>query len=76
MSEGQRLDTLPILIHRRSDGEEIVVEQTVDNLRDWFAGHASDEDIRDMQLCKDPGMISRQDARYMVADAMLKARSK
>lgn len=41
------------------------------SLRDWLAGQASEEDIRDMQACKEPGVISRQTARYMHADAML-----
>jgi hypothetical protein len=44
------------------------------SLRDFFAGQASDEDIRDMQSCKPDGFISRQCARYMCADAMIKER--
>jgi hypothetical protein len=43
-------------------------------LRDYFAAAASNEDILDMQACKGPGMMNRQCARYMCADAMLKER--
>jgi hypothetical protein len=46
------------------------------SLRDYFAVQASNEDIIDMQSCKPSGMISRQCARYMCADAMLSERSK
>jgi len=45
-------------------------------LRDYFALHASDGDILDMQTSKPSGYINRQCARYMVADAMLAEREK
>jgi len=43
-------------------------------LRDYFAIYASNEDILDMQRCKPEGYISRECARYMIADAMLERR--
>lgn len=45
------------------------------SLRDWFAGQATDADIEDMQNRKPSGIISRQMARYMHADAMLAERN-
>lgn len=43
------------------------------SLRDYFAAHVSDENIEDMLKVKDPGQLSRKQARYLCADAMLKA---
>jgi len=45
-------------------------------LRDYFAIYASNEDILEMQRCKPEGYISRECARYMIADAMLEQREK
>jgi hypothetical protein len=41
-------------------------------LRDWFATHATDEDIKDI---REWTSYSRQEARYIHADAMLEARA-
>jgi len=43
-------------------------------LRDWFASQANEQDILDMQATQEHGMISRQTARYMHADAMIAQR--
>jgi hypothetical protein len=44
-------------------------------LRDWFATHATDADIAAIQNPPHgPQNISRYEARYIHADAMLKAR--
>jgi hypothetical protein len=40
-------------------------------LRDWFATHATEADIKDILEWTN---CSRQEARYIHADAMLKAR--
>lgn len=46
------------------------------SLRDWFAGHATDADVREYQL-NDEGErnnATREQAKYAYADAMLAAR--
>jgi hypothetical protein len=44
-------------------------------LRDWFASHATEEDIWAIQNPPHgPQNISRYEARYIHADAMLRAR--
>lgn len=44
-------------------------------LRDYFAAHASEDDIS-IIVKNDLGNITRQEARYIHADNMLKARGK
>lgn len=43
-------------------------------LRDWFAAHASDADIRAAIDENPSAMLTRPQARYAYADAMLRAR--
>ena len=43
-------------------------------LRDWFAAHASDNDIAAAKNEVPDRMMTRPQARYYVADAMLRAR--
>lgn len=43
-------------------------------LRDYFAIIANDQDIADWQCMKPQGLMSREQARYAFADAMLEAR--
>jgi len=42
------------------------------SLRDWLAGHASETDVL---AHMDREMITREEAKYAYADAMLKARN-
>jgi hypothetical protein len=55
-----------------------VLQQTVYHsgmtLRDYFAIHATEQDIIEYISCKPKGYISRECARYMYADAMMKQR--
>ena len=48
------------------------------SLRDWFATHASQEDIKHHLTWHDEGMVifrrTREQARYHYADAMIEAR--
>jgi hypothetical protein len=46
------------------------------SLRDWFAGQATDADINGFIASKSWGQVSRSEARYMFADAMLAERAK
>lgn len=43
------------------------------SLRDWFAAHANESDVE--YWMTRAGTLSREDARYLYADAMLRARS-
>ena len=57
------------------------VEHTGMTLRDWFASHASEQDIEDHALGelrasgRSYNHRSREQAKYAYADAMLQARS-
>ena len=56
------------------------VEHTGMSLRDWFAGHASENDIRRHQSIIERSngytyMPSIEECKYAYADEMLKARS-
>jgi hypothetical protein len=44
------------------------------DLRDYFAAHASEKDIQD--IMNTYGANTREQARYVYADAMLKARGR
>ena len=63
------------------EGGFINVECTGMTLRDWFAGHASEQDIEEHTIGDLRGSgrsynnRSREQAKYAYADAMLKARS-
>lgn len=50
------------------------------SMRDWFAAHASEEDVKQFLHAQDAHGLSyqrsRAEARYMHADAMLALRSK
>ena len=48
------------------------------SLRDWFAGQATEKDIEVWQLEANRAgrMVSREQAKYLYADAMLQARSR
>ena len=43
-------------------------------LRDWFAGHANETDILKHQSTPYGEVASREEARYLFADAMLAAK--
>lgn len=61
----------PVNYSNEADGPTMLPTAGM-SLRDWFAGTADSRDIDD--LCIQRPNISRQQARYCHADAMLKAR--
>lgn len=75
------------MVHRQRVGEntEAILELEAEgglSLRDWFAGQASEEDIRANTGSKEDSfgyrmpLRTREEARYHYADTMLKAREK
>lgn len=65
----------PIYIQHTAGGA-IEIDKKGISIRDYFATHATEEDIRLNQVRDDQGVriLSREAARYRFADSMLEAR--
>lgn len=66
--------TFPLAFRYDDQGQQMTAYQAGMTLRDHFATHASEADIRAAIEENPSAMLTRPQARYVYADAMLRAR--